>query len=175
MSDRRHPIQRASCNTRRRAGRQQRRVQRSRALNQLAWRSLENPYAPTNVLSEDQVEAIHLASLTLLEEQGIEFLLPQARELLMSAGVAATARQTNVKLDRDFVLEAVAHAPSEFKLHARNPERSLMMGGRHVNFCSVASAPNASDIKGGRRTGNRQDFQDFIRLGQSLNSLMPKY
>ena len=33
----------------------------------------------------------------------------------------------------------------------------------------IASPPNASDIVGGRRLGNLEDFKNFIRLGQSLN------
>ena len=43
------------------------------------------------------------------------------------------------------------------------------MGGNHVNFSSVASAPNASDLARGRRAGAHGDYQDFLKLGQSLN------
>ena len=40
-----------------------------------------------------------------------------------------------------------------------------------VAFCSVASAPNAADRDGGRRPGNRVDYQNLIRLGQSLDAV----
>ena len=33
----------------------------------------------------------------------------------------------------------------------------------------VASAPNSHSRKGGRRDGNTQDFQDFLRLAQTTN------
>ncbi len=151
------------------AGRRARQAQRTGGVSQPPWRQLQFPYSPAQVLSEDQIEAIHIASLRILEEQGIVFLLARARTILSQAGVAVPKDGNRVQLDRDFVLEAIAKAPSQFALHARNPAHSLQMGGRFVNFCSVASAPNASDLDRGRRTGNRADFQNFIRLGQSLN------
>ncbi len=47
----------------------------------------------------------------------------------------------------------------------------MAIGGRHVAFGSVASAPNSSDRAGGRRPGNIADFRNFIRLGQSFDSI----
>jgi len=47
-------------------------------LPQLPWQSLTNPYAPMEVLSADQLEAIHLTSLRILEEFGIELMSPGA-------------------------------------------------------------------------------------------------
>ncbi len=54
---------------------------------------------------------------------------------------------------------------------ARNPARSLAIGGNALAFCSVASAPNVADREGGRRPGNRPDFQNLIRLGQGLDAV----
>jgi trimethylamine--corrinoid protein Co-methyltransferase len=56
-------------------------------------------------------------------------------------------------------------------LHARNPANNLQIGGDAVAFCSVASAPNVFDRDGGRRPGNRKDYQNLLRLGQSLDSV----
>ena len=38
-----------------------------------------------------------------------------------------------------------------------------------MNFCTVASAPNASDLTGGRRRGNQEDYRNFLKLGQYFN------
>ena len=62
-------------------------------------------------------------------------------------------------------------APQAFRLHARNSARDLSIGGRHVAFGTVASAPNSFDRAGGRRPGDRRDYQNFIRLGQSFDSI----
>ena len=66
-----------------RRGRQRR---DSSALTQLPRRALRNPYAPIEVLSADQIEAIHDTSMQILEEIGMDFLHPEAREILGRAG-----------------------------------------------------------------------------------------
>ena len=76
-----------------------------------------------------------------------------------------------VRFDPEFVTATIATAPSQFTLHARNPAHDLVIGTDHLAFGSVASAPNAADLAGGRRTGNRTDFRNLLRLAQSLNSI----
>src|SRR3546814_6195976 len=43
------------------------------------------------------------------------------------------------------------------------------MGGNAIVFASIGSAPNVSDLEGGRRIGNFKDYCDLVRLCQSLN------
>ncbi len=149
----------------------QRRERRSRggALKQLPWRNYRNPYKPIEAISADQLEAIHNASLRVLEEIGIDFLDEPARERLKQAGAHVEAGNQRVRFDRGMVLELIAKTPSEVTLHARNPGHSLTFGANHVNFGSVASAPNASDMDGGRRPGRFEDYCNLLRLCQSLN------
>ncbi|HZS82380.1 MAG TPA: trimethylamine methyltransferase family protein [Stellaceae bacterium] len=128
-------------------------------------------YAPTAAVSEDELEAIHQASLTILEEVGIDFLHDGARQILKEAGAAIEAGSNRVRFDRGLVEGALGKAPRQFTLHARNPARSVEIGGDFIAFCSVASAPNAADRDGGRRNGNRADYQNFMKLGQMLDSV----
>ena len=51
-------------------------------LRQLPWQAVRNPFAPMEVLTADQVEAIHLTSLRILEELGIELMSPRARDIM---------------------------------------------------------------------------------------------
>ena len=139
------------------------------AVSQLPFRRYENPYAPVELLSADQVEAIHHASLEILETIGVNFLLDEARRILRDAGADVSKSGTRVCFDRALVESAMSTAPSEFTIEARNPERSLHFGGRSVNFCAVSSPPNASDLDRGRRSGNFEDFCNFLRLTQCVN------
>ena len=124
---------------------------------------------PTQVVSDDELEAIHLASLRVLAETGIDFLHPQARTMLAAAGARVDGNR--VRFDADMIDEYLAHIPSEFTLHGRLPERNLQIGGNWITFASVASAPNYVGLDGQRRTGNRAGYQDFLKLGQMLNSV----
>jgi trimethylamine--corrinoid protein Co-methyltransferase len=138
-------------------------------IKQVPWRHYRNPYKPIEVLSADQIEAIHESSLKVLEEIGMDFLDEEALAILKSAGAEVQPGTQRVRFPRGLVLGAVAKAPSEFTLHARNPEHSLTVGGNHLNFGSVASAPNVSDLDKGRRPGKFEDYCNLIRLCQSLN------
>ncbi len=138
-------------------------------LRQLPWRNLRNPYKPIEVLSADQLEAIHQTSLRILEEHGIEFLDSESLGLLKAAGADVQPGSNLVRFDRGLIADSIAKAPSEFTLHARNPERNLIMGGNNINFASVASAPNVSDLDRGRRPGNFEDYCNLLRLCQTFN------
>ncbi len=128
-------------------------------------------YSPTEAVSADALEAIHQASLTVLEEIGIDFLHNGAKEILRTAGADVAAGSNRVRFDRGLVESQLGKAPQQFTLHARNPARSVEIGGNYIAFCSVASAPNAADRDGGRRSGNRADYQSFIKLGQMLEAV----
>jgi trimethylamine--corrinoid protein Co-methyltransferase len=128
-----------------------------------------NPYAPMEVLSADQLEAVHLTSLRILEELGMEVMSARALEILRAAGAQVDAASRTVRLDRGLVENALASAPASFVLEPRNAARSIVMGGNRINFGLVAGPPNVHDCERGRRPGNFRDYCDFIRLAQYFN------
>ena len=152
-----------------RTGARRRRASGNGAIAQLPWATVRNRYSPTEIISADELEAIHDTSMQLLEEIGINFLLAEARDILRKAGADVESSGTRVRFDRAFVEEFVAKAPPEITLHARNPSRHRVFGGNYINFLPVAGNPNVSDIEGGRRTGNLKDYRDLLRLAQVLN------
>ena len=140
------------------------------SLTQVPWKQPHRHFEPTNLVTDDQIETIHQTSLQILEEMGVEFLDPETRDLLDSTG-GVKVDELRVRFDPEFVEEVIQTAPSEFTLHAPNPERDLDVGGNAVSFSAVSSAPNVSDEAGGRRQGNREDFQNLIRLGATINTV----
>ena len=136
---------------------------------QLPFAQPHNPYQPFNILSDDQIEALHNKSLDVLQEIGINFLLEEARVILKVAGADVDDSSTRVRFDRNLIETTIANAPSVFKVHARNPAHDLVFGGTATSYVMVGSPPNASDTVSGRRPGNFEDYCNFLRLGQSLN------
>lgn len=147
------------------------RRERSGKVNQRPWRQVENPFPPLEILNEDGLAAIEDTALTILEEIGMDFLHPRAHDILKKAGAGVEPSSDRVRFDRGLVLDSVAKAPARYTLHARNPEHNLEIGGRWLTFGAVSSPPNVSDVQGGRRPGSKQDFDNLVRLGQTLNCI----
>ncbi|MFI5200270.1 MAG: trimethylamine methyltransferase family protein, partial [Candidatus Limnocylindrales bacterium] len=136
---------------------------------QLPWRSITNPFRPVEILSADQVETIHQASLRILREIGFEVLGDRAIELFAAAGAELDRSRRLVRLDDGLVETLVAKAPAEFRLHARNPARDVILGGNHLVFSSVGGPAFVTDLDRGRRAGNFADFVDCVKVISSLN------
>lgn len=159
---------RAAAGERRRGGRRAGRSEAS-GPRQPPWRQPRLPFPPVELVSADELESIHDTSLTILEEIGMDVLLPEARKIFHGAGASVEPGGQRVRVDRGLIQKAVAKAPQRFRLHARNPAHDLDVGGNALLFSQVASPPNCSDLERGRRPGNRDDFRDFLRLAQSFN------
>jgi trimethylamine--corrinoid protein Co-methyltransferase len=140
-------------------------------IKQLPWSSLTNPYRPLEVLSDEQVEAIHHTSLRILEDVGIEFMSEVALDLLERSGAVVDRETREVRFDRGLIEDMVAKAPAEVTLTPRNPARRITLGGNRINFSLVGGPPNVHDLERGRRSGNYADYCDLLRLTQSLNIL----
>ena len=130
---------------------------------------LFNPYAPVEILSSDDLELIHDGAMRILEEIGLEILNEKALALYEADGARVDWDLQRVYLDRKHVMQRLESVPSKFTLHSRDPVRNRQIGGNAVNFTTVASAPNSSDLEGGRRTGNFEDYCNFLRLTQSFD------
>ena len=153
----------------RRGGRAGKRAGSSGAFEQPPFRQLRIPFPPTDLISADELESIHLASLKVLKEIGVEVLHPEARRLMKEHGADVREGSERVRFDGDMILELIGHAPSEFTLHARNPAHNLRFGGNNIIFAQMGSAPNCSDTDRGRRPGNQVDFRNFVKLAQVHN------
>ena len=121
---------------------------------------------PVDAVSADELEAIHRASLRVLETTGIAVLHDEARRRLLEVGATPGAEAARVRFDPALVESLIATAPGTFTLHARNPAHDVVIGGDLMAFCMMASAPNASCADRGRRTGNRADYRNFLKLAQ---------
>ncbi|MDH5177454.1 MAG: trimethylamine methyltransferase family protein, partial [Gammaproteobacteria bacterium] len=132
---------------------------------------LDVPWAPLEVLDAEQVERILTAAFRVLQEAGLEIRSESARDVFRAAGALVDDQSQTVRLGRDLVEAQLAHAPSSFVLHARNPARHLQVGGRTVNFGPVNGAPNVSDAERGRRFGDLAAFRDILKLTHRLGVL----
>ncbi len=139
-------------------------------IQQIPKQTLHNRFKPVEPLDSDQIELIHEASMTLLEDQGIELLGSMALETFRKAG-ADVDDNGIVRLDRSLVMETISKAPEKFTVYPRNPDNALEVGGDVIQFGLVSGPPNVHDNVNGRRMGNYEDYKNLIRFGQYFNVL----
>ena len=124
---------------RRRAGGRAANPRRNRpeVIAQSPWRIPINTDAPTEPLSEEGVQAIHEGAMRILEEIGIVFLNEEALEIFAEAG--CTVEGQVVRMGRDWVMEMVAKAPSEFTITPSVSDHSA--AGSTMSACSAVAVP----------------------------------
>lgn len=147
--------------------RQRRPARQINAIPQRPFGQVPRPYDPIRVLSDDHIEAIHLAALRLLSEQGMRVLNARAIDHFRRAGARVLGDM--VYLDPGLVSERLATVPPTFTIAARNRAKDLRFGGTDMVFASVGGPAYVMDLDRGRRDGTLADMQDFLRLCQSLN------
>ncbi|MEI8702963.1 trimethylamine methyltransferase family protein [Mesorhizobium sp. ISC15] len=115
-----------------------------------------------DLLSPDELLRLHNYSMQILEEIGIEFRDDEAIELWRAAGAGVIDQR--VRIDRNHLLELVAKAPEYITVHARNPAKTVTLGGRKTIFTPAYGSPNVLDLEGKRRNSTIADFVNFAKL-----------
>jgi trimethylamine--corrinoid protein Co-methyltransferase len=134
------------------------------------YHALRTPFPPAPVFSDDRVEAIHEAGLSVLEDLGIKVLLPEARRLFAAAG-ARVDDDDMVFIGRDIVLAALDTAPRAIPLRGAVPDRDLVLELGRMVFQPGAGAPHATDMNRGRRPGDLASFRELVQLTQHFDVL----
>jgi trimethylamine--corrinoid protein Co-methyltransferase len=115
------------------------------------------------LLGEEGLDRIERVADDILAEIGIEFRGDEtALALFVAAG--ADVRGNRVRFERGQLRALCATAPEVFTQHARNPARSVEIGGDAVVFAPAYGSPFVRDLVGGRRYGTMADFENFVKL-----------
>lgn len=150
--------------TARRRGRRARRIDRTE-VTQRFLPELHRGIPYLDLLMEEQEEIVHDATMDLLEGTGIEFRDDEAIEMWRAAGGDDVRIDGHrLQIDREFLLSLVATAPSEYTMVARDPGRTVSLGGRKSIFTPAYGAPFVLDLDGRRRSATMEDFDNFAKI-----------
>ncbi len=123
------------------------------------------------VLGEEGLSTIEANAETILAEIGIDFRDdPEAIAIWKAAG--ADVQGERVRFPRGMCRALVQKsAPREFVQHARNPARSVVIGGKHTVFAPAYGSPFIRSLDDGRRYARIEDFRNFVKLAYMAHSL----
>lgn len=122
------------------------------------------------ILDEEQIVAIEEAAEDILSEIGVEVRHEPSLRLLRAAGV--DVRGEHVHFPRGFCRKLVQeNAPAEFVQHARDPARSVRIGGDAMVLVPIYGPPFVSARDLPRRYGRLEDFNAFVKLAHACPEL----
>jgi trimethylamine--corrinoid protein Co-methyltransferase len=115
------------------------------------------------VLDDEALAIVERNADRVLQEIGIEFRDdPEALAMWKAAG--ADVKGERVRFPVGLCRALLKTAPSVFTQHARNPERSVQIGGKATVFAPVYGPPFVRDLDGVRRYATIEDFRNFVKL-----------
>jgi trimethylamine--corrinoid protein Co-methyltransferase len=117
-------------------------------------------------LPAEAVEQIHQTSMKLLENVGVEFPYEPAVAVFQKHGVKTDGDR--VYLTEAQLLKALDTVPRQFTIHARNPERSVVVGGGTPVLAPGYGAPFLVDAEVGKRAPTMEDYHNLVKLAHAL-------
>jgi trimethylamine--corrinoid protein Co-methyltransferase len=125
---------------------------------------------PYEVLDEEGLALIEANADRVLEEIGIEFR-DDAEALQLWREAGADVKGERVHFPKGLCRALLKSAPSVFTQHARNPARSVEIGGDATVFAPVYGPPFVRDLDGKRRYATIEDFRNFVKLAYLAPSI----
>ncbi len=122
------------------------------------------------VMSQEGLELIERNADELLATTGIDFR-DDAEALSMWQQAGADVKGERVRFPKGMLRQLLKTAPSRFTQHARNPSRSVEVGGNNTIFAPVYGPPFVRDLEGERRYATIEDFRNFVKLAYMAPSI----
>lgn len=131
--------------------------------------TLTRRVGPVDLLGPEGTEQIHNAAMTILENTGIVFRDATALADWKRAG--ADVQGERVRISRGMLMELISTVPSTYTMNARNPERSIEVGGNHSIFANAYGAPFIYGLDGVRRPSQLSDAHNLFKMAQMSQAM----
>ncbi len=124
-----------------------------------------------SLLDEESLLLVEANADRILAEIGMDFRDdPETLQIFRAAGCRISGDR--VRFEPGFCRSIVsASAPSQFMQHARNPAKSVIVGGNNSLFCPSYGPAFVHDMDNGRRYGTIEDFENLTRLHYLLEGI----
>ena len=123
------------------------------------------------VLTTDELEAVHQATLEVLQHTGVAVYSAEARERFAQAG-CSIEKNLVVKIPPYVVEDAIRSAPEKIVLPGRTPDRDVVLEGRRVHFTNFGEGVKIYDLDTGELRGTtKKDLELAARVVDSLDPI----
>ena len=122
-------------------------------------------------LSQNDLERIHEAVLTVLETIGFANAIPSCIEALTRVG-APLGEDGRIRFPRGLVLDTIKKAARNFTLHGQDPRNDMIVQGTRVHYGTAGAAVHLVDVeKREYRESLLQDIYDAALIVDGLDNI----
>jgi len=126
---------------------------------------------PLKVLSREEIQEIHYATLEVLQQTGVVFHSEDALKVLEDAGAEVDYKEELARIPPHLVEESIRKTPHGFRLSGRNPKKYCKLEGNRVYFTVSHTTERVIDIEGRRRPAMVKDCEDLLRMMDALEHI----
>ena len=124
------------------------------------------------VLSDDQINRIHQASLAILERVGVVVPHEEVLRRFADSGASVDWEKQHVRIPPDLVMRSVQQAGKQFTIYGRNLSKKAEFGVGKRNYNSIAGEASwVDELKGPRRYATLEDAATAARFGDALDHI----
>ena len=135
-------------------------------------KSITNPKLHLDILTSDEVNMIHDATLNIIENVGVRFPSKRALDIWEANGATVDHESMIVKVKPTLIEEAIKKAPPKYQLCARDPQQDLPLDGNHVFVGTDGCGVEIIDIHTGeRRISRLQDVGEVARVADATEEV----
>jgi trimethylamine--corrinoid protein Co-methyltransferase len=140
-------------------------------------RGFRRNFEPVRILTDSQIEAIHTATLDVLEKTGIKFESERALKLLKKNGCIVDFDEKIARIPSYIVEECIRQTPSSFSIKAREPKNDVRIGGSTLYFMSSAGARYTDVATGEVRMATQEENDQAVLISDALETIdiFPSY
>lgn len=123
------------------------------------------------MLTQDQIQRFHYATLELLETMGVKVMHREAREMMLDAGCRLKADNL-VQIPNWLVDECIRSAPSRITIYNRLGQEAMRLEGSNIYFGLGTDLLNTYDLDTGKlRKSNLQDVANAAKISDALSEI----
>ncbi len=141
-------------------------------MSQKNIKTISNPKLKLEILTKEDVQKIHNATLQIIEKIGVRFPSKRALGIWEANGAEVDHEKKIVRVKPQIIEDAIKKAPPAYKLAARDPQQDLQLDGNHVNLGTDGCGVEVMDINTGeKRTSCLQDVRDIVRIADATEEV----
>ena len=132
-------------------------------------KSISNPKLKLEILTTEEIQKIHDATLWIIENVGVRFPSKRALEIWEANGAVVDHEKQIIRAKPNLIEDALKKCPPTYNLAARDPQQDCPLDGDHVFLGTDGCGVEVLDIQTGqKRTSVLSDVRDISRVADGM-------